>query len=295
MDAERIRHLVDYIPEASGYFARFFNAHTGKLQRDVGKFLAAYKDLAFGFHFVKSLTGAGLKLPPSLDEEWIRRLWEVESFGFDDGVIVRAVALHHPSMWFQTNAIKAFLVSNTSFQDITSMTGFDEEVLRAYEQLFFNIVDRRKEALFLAEVVYPDTRLVETMEGYIRDVDPGSMMMRSGYNNGPTDVAYFAGLKVPDHVTNSDNVNEMAGKLEATLMANAYFLSRNGYLNQRSAQGINSAKGLIVAAKQGGQDSVQEDHYGATSIGEALIDHMLKVKGPEMEERIKMLEDDSHG
>jgi len=65
-------------------------------------------------------------------------------------------------------------------------------------------------------------------------------------------------------------------------MANGYYLARNGFLNQRSSYGINSAKGLIMAAKQSGQEPQKDDDYGAGSIGEALIEELMDVKGPEM-------------
>ena len=73
-------------------------------------------------------------------------------------------------------------------------------------------------------------------------------------------------------------------------MANGYYLARNGFINQRSAQGVGSARNLIMAAKQSGHDAGDEDHYGATGIGDALIDHLMKVKGPELEERLALSE-----
>jgi hypothetical protein len=37
----------------------------------------------------------------------------------------------------------------------------------AYEKLFFNVLDRKKDHSYIASVVYPEGRLVEAAEDYI--------------------------------------------------------------------------------------------------------------------------------
>lgn len=187
------------------------------------------------------------------------------------------------------------LLTGAPFSEISKVTGFSVDVIRTYERLFFNVYDRREESLFIANIVYPEHRLVETMEGYIKEADSSSLLKRSAYNNGLDDVAYFIGLKV-DSVEGSlagGNAQEMANRLESSIMANGYYLARNGFLNQRSATGVGAAKSLLVAAKQGGDDGGEQDSYGATSIGDSLVEELQEVKGVEVRKRIEEQQDNS--
>jgi len=213
VNADRIQELADLLPEDCEYFSRFWTDNDTTLERDIGRFLTSYKDLAFGYHFVRYLVQLGKKLPPVVDEEWLTNLYYYEKHGTRDDTVLKAVSIHHPSNYFQENSLKAFLLTDSSFKEISVRTGIHEDTIAAYEQLFFNIRDRRDEALFIAETVYPEHRVVETQESYLKNVDPGSFLIRSAYNNGIEDVSYFIGLKV-DQIVNSDNANEMASKLE---------------------------------------------------------------------------------
>lgn len=291
MDAQRIQYLSQFIPRSSDYFRYSLgtaSSHVSSNQPEIDRFLIAYKDLSFGYHFVRSLVKEGVNIPPDVFEPEILDFYWYERSGHSSPSLIHALSLHHPSNQFMENAVQALLLSDASLQDIAKTAGISYEVLRYYEQLFFNVRDRRDESLFIASVVYPEHRLVETMEGYIRDVDAGSFLKRAAFNNGLDDAAYFVGLRVEDiDAANSSNAREMASRLESSIMANGYYLARNGFLNQRSAQGLNAARGLIIAAKQGGEDSAELDTFGAGSLGDALVEELQKVKGGEMLERIK--------
>ena len=265
-----------------------FGGDTSDHQAQIDRFLVAYRDLAFGYHFVRAIVKAGIELPPDVYEKELIDFYWFEKTGERNGKIVEALAIHHPSSHFIANSVQAMLLSDESYDRIAGVSGIDAETLRTYEQLFFNVRDRRDESLFIANVVYPDTRLVETMENYIREMDSGSFLKRSAYNNGLDDVSYFIGLRVESvEGAHTSDSQELASRLESSIMANGYYLARNGFLGQRSAQGVASAKSLIVAAKQGGEDTREQDNLGASSIGDALVEELDYVKGGEMRERIR--------
>ena len=94
--------------------------------------------------------------------------------------------------------------------------------------------------------------LVEMFDDYLRNEDLGNLLIRTGYNNGAEHVLHFAGFR-SGLVHSLANGNTMPNQLEALFMANGYLLARNGWFNQRShAAGLNNARNLLQAAKQGG-------------------------------------------
>lgn len=295
MDANRIQYLSQFIPPDSDYFRYSltgFGEQTSAHQRQIDRFLVAYRDLAFGYHFVRALIKCGCELPPDVSEQELIDFYWFERTGEPRGAIVETLALHHPSSHFLENSVQAFLLTFEPFDAIAKKTGINANVLRTYEKLFFNVRARREESLFIANIVYPEHRLVETMEGYTREADFAALLKRSAYNNGLDDVSYFVGLQVESvTATHNSSAREMANRLESSIMANGYYLARNGFINQRSSTGVSSAKSLLVAAKQGGDDNSEQDNYGATSIGDSLVKELQEVKGGEMLQRIEKQQD----
>lgn len=274
------------------------NSHVSENQRRIDRFLVAYRDLAFGHHFVRALVRSQTPLPPDVYERELLDFYWFERAGKEPPHLVQALSLRHPSARFMENSVQALLLSDASLREVAKTVGLPVGVLRYYEQLFFNVRDRREESLFIASVVYPEHRLVETMEGYIREVDAGAFLKRTAYNNGLDDVAYFIGLQVDAiKAAHGSNAQEMASRLESSIMANGYYLARNGFLNTRNSQGVNAARGLIIAAKQGGEDTADLDTFGASSLGDALVEELQAIKGSEMLRRIEdqqsLLEDQS--
>ncbi len=286
MTFERIKELAQYIPDKSNYY----NNLTGNsIQINiVNKFIKAYSDLQFGYKFIKVLIDEKIELPLTVDEPELIDTYQFLKFNSFKDHIVHAISLTHPSVKNIEDTIKAFLISDESFEKISKFTGIEVKVLKAYEKLFFNIRDRRSEALFLANVVYPNTRLVEMEDNYSRTEDPGKILLRSGYNNGAEDIMYFSGLK-PEDFGDLSSSSELAQKLESSIMQNACILAKNSFLNTRSI-GIVNAKGLLMAAKQGGQDTSKEDLEGVGCLGDAAMNELLRIKQPEMDEQIKKIQ-----
>lgn len=287
MTFQRIRELVDLLPDTSHYFQE---ALSYAPQVDaINKFLCAYKDLQFCYNFVKALVKDDLDFPAAVHEPLLYDLYLFEKYGrADNQDLVFALSIPHPSNRTMESTLKAFLVSDASMKELEAATGIPERVLHTYEQLFFNIRDRKQESLFIANLVYPDTRMVEAMDGYVKNEDAGRLLMRSAYNNGLEDAAYFAGLKLDSLLTAGVSAVDMATRLECAIMSNGYFLARNGFLNQRGS-GVSNAKGLLIAAKQGGQDSTVQDSEGIASLGENVMQVLLDVHRPGMESQIQAI------
>lgn len=284
MTFERIRELIDYLPSTSSYFREVLN-YTSQVTA-VNKFMCAYKDLSFGYKFIKALIKDNIKLPAAVSEDYLRELYFFEKFGDTSNQdVIFAISLNHPSSQTMADSIKAFLITDESFDKIEKITGIPKRVLECFEQLFFNIRDRKNESLFIASKVYPNTRMVETQDDYLKTESFGNLILRSAYNNGLEDAAYFSGLKMANSVLNEKSSAVSALQLEAAIMANAYFLAKNGMINQRH-NALSSAKGLLIAAKQGGAETTENDNEGITSLGESIWDAIRDIKGPEMQRKL---------
>ena len=284
MTFKRIKELIDLLPATSSYFREVLNYATQVTP--VNKFMCAYKDLSFGYKFIKALIKDNITLPSSVTEPYLKELYFNEKFGdCSNEDLLFALSLHHPSNKMMEDTIKACLITDSTFSDISTSLGIPEKVLECFEQLFYNIRDRKSESLFIASIVYPDTRMVELDKDYASNESFSKMIMRSAYNNGMSDALYFAGLKMSNNILNSNSAAVSASDLEAAIMSNAFFLAKNGFINQQ-VHGLSSAKGLLIAAKQGGAESTVGDEEGFTSIGESIWNTIQEIKGPEMQNKL---------
>ena len=286
MNAARISELIRYLPHESEYFP--YQGPGQETDPEIARFVYAYRDLAFGFHFVRALVVAGMKLPLEVNEPEIRALYWWENGRHEHPGLKEALGLRHPMQSHVRKTLEALLVTEESLEDIAHVTGVSLDTLHLYSKLFWAVRDRREDALFLASVVYPHGRLEEKVEGYINSVDAGTMMLRAAWNNSSLDVGYFAGLRMKNIDAQSDPAI-LARELEGSIMANGLLLARNGFMDQRhGAHGLNSARGLLVAAKQGG-DTTQATDPTQIAMGTALLDDLQELAQAGAEEEIRDL------
>lgn len=238
----------------------------------IAKFIRAYKDVSFGWNLVRYLVRNKLELPSIENDEYIVRAYRFERYGIMDDAIFAAIAFNADEL----KEIRAILqsclvVENVDIKEIAEKLGINEDSIRAYESLFYNVIDRSKEAAWLATIIYPETRFVEMSPTYVQDAGHQWLLKRSGYNNGFETVAHFSGLR-----TNMNrDMSNAASKMENALMVNGYLLATNGYINQRDAQGIFHAKTIISAEKQGGNQQVMADD-GPGDLGLSIFTELEK-------------------
>ena len=281
-----IKKLLDILPDTSMYFKEVFNY--SPTLNDVNRFLCAYKDLMFGFRFVSALVMENIALPAYVDNEALNKLYMYLKYHHKDDNIIYTTSLHHPSCRNIENCIKASLFSNASFDEISEKLGLPKKVIEYYSDLFYNIRDRKSEALFIADIVYPETRMIEFDERYSKNEAFSTMLIRSAYNNGLDDSLYLMGLSSSSDVFKSNSTAvESATKLEASIMANGLFLARNGYLNQKNT-GLSSAKNILIAAKQSGMESSNSDD--SLPSGDFMWQALQDIKGPEKEHKLELIE-----
>lgn len=288
MNYATINTLLEYIPDneelvTSNFFggANPLGAH-GVLDTSSTKFILAYKDLSLGWKCARLLAKSKtIKFPCffSGDDLWVfaAYLYCIDNKRFFNRHISEARGLASNHMLRNSEVINALLIADeVDYRYIAMRTSLHEQTIRAYEKLFYNVVDRKQDYMFIKDVVYPDGRMVEMFDDYLKNEELGKILLRTGYNNGAEHVLHFAGFK--SGLLNSLAAgNTMPAQLEALFMANGYLLARNGWLNQRNdAVGLYNARSLLQAAKQGGVEEVKPSPFSGVAdiLGNELLNNL---------------------
>jgi hypothetical protein len=291
-DVVRLAQRVD-----QGDNFRFVSAGLNKMQQHTAAFLLNYNDMALGWKAAAMFARAHAQLPVYLtaDDQWIWRayLTQCNPDLYFDKHVAEAEALMDISMQHQRHTIQALLLSDDAdFTDIAKITGLSVDTLVAYEKLFFNVKDRREDAMFLAKHVYPHGRLEELYDNYLRNTTFGDLLRRTGYNCGKDYVVYMSGLR--SKLIKDMSVGDMASQLERVVMANGFFLASSGLINQRSdAQGLRTAQSMITAAKAGGMENPEQSGFDDITVSIALrgeLAHAGRVKLESNQRSLKRLD-----
>lgn len=242
------------------------------------RFMRSYADLDFGWKAAMALGESSCEFPLFLEDRdlWVYRAWLMHRqpnlaghTGFHP--IMEAVHLHKdPIHRPTTQVLNALLISSDStIESVASALHIDVDVVAAYEVLFYNVMDRKKDNLFLRNQVYPHTRLEEMLEGYFQN--HGSlekMLIRLGYNRGSKEVLHFAGFRT-DLMDRTDG-KQASGLFQQELLVNGYILARNGFLDMSHHHAtIVAAKQIVTASKLGGEDQGVDGNHGP-ELGQAL-------------------------
>lgn len=304
MNYRTISTLLEYLPEDEEFAtSNFFGGSTSSLQHGTldqasARFIVAYKDLSLGWKSARQLANSDLAFPCFItgDDLWLFKayLYCVDSKKFFNRAVAEARALASNQMSRDNETIKALLISDeVDYRYIAKRTALSEDTVKAYERLFFNIVDRKEDYMFIKNVVYPDGRMVEMFDDYLKNEDLGKILLRTGYNNGAEHVLHFAGFK-SGLLHSLANGNTMPTQLEALFMANGYLLARNGWLNQRAnAVGLHNARGILQAAKQGGVEEQKPSPFAG--VGDILGTEMLNNLQVDAQYRLQKIQDTYNG
>ena len=290
MNAELIHKLAWYLPLSKAYHdvpedqIEFAGIETSI--RDIAHYLNCYKDIAFGWKLAYRLARSGRELPSMLEGEdlWVYRAYLYIAGVSNDPIVGSALSLTLSAAESQRVKIQALLLSKYStIPEIANRLHMDARVISAYEKLFFNVLDRKEDGMYLADIVYPEGRYVEFMNGYL-ETEPISMLLkRSGYNNGSGDVLYMSGM--PNTTLESlFPSDDSASRFEKYLMMNGYALGRNGFINQGNMPGIHHARQVLQAIKQGGEGDEAVNPF--KTMGQSLLEDLTRVKRKEAELQI---------
>ncbi len=259
----------------------------GLIDYGLDNFLVAYKKLNFGWEAAVTFAANHIPFPACLegDDEVVHRayLHNCDRRYFCQSVW-EAQSLCRKGMAQKRATLESMLlVAEITIEEVAKQLSLPVATVIAYEKLFFNILDRRKDSAFIAEVVYPDGRFIETFDDYMKTEDVANVLKRIGYNTTAFEVLYWAGFR--SGILHSMSGPSTPGQLEALIMANGLLLARSGFLSQQmNASGLHIAKTLLAAAKQGGEETKSTSPMAA--MGAIFINELKRVKGAEADEHI---------
>jgi len=278
MTYETIQNLVEYLPDellgAMRHNGRV-DIHPDALEADPKseKFIIALSCMDFGWQLVRTLADYQIPFPGGLivgDDEMLFRayMYRTNQRRYSTPAISQAMALAAPSMASVRAGLEGCLLApNATVASAAKLTGLQRDTVAAYEKLFFNVLDRKDDVMYLQRIVYPHGRMVELMDNYIQQTALTDLCRRAGYNNGAEDVMFFMGA--------SNNALEAllqaasAKQLESMIMAFGLLLARNGGMNQQQAlPALTNAKQLLTAGKLGGE--VNQEHALSSDLSETL-------------------------
>lgn len=290
MDFQTLYNLSEVVPKNSTYFDVFDTADNLNLTNstEVNRFALCYKDLSFGWHFIKSFAESGKSLPNCvMDEETLIRAYNFERYGSRDLEVAQAIAVETSIPTIRNTIVSLLFAEDVSVEKISKIVNLPASVVRIYEELFYNILDRKQDAMFVAGIIYPETRAEEFDINYSKNVDPVTLLMRVGYNTGVNNVLALAGFR-ENFVEYSDTANS-TNKLEGAIMSNALFMAQCGFLNSRESTGITNAKNIMAAAKHGGGDenTFQETGVGAAPMGTIIINELISSQQKDIATRLE--------
>jgi len=221
-------------------------------------------DPAFGARFVLAIHELNIPLPDWLHEDSVRHAYQYVHHGIERPHVLEAYRLAGPASSGLAAVVDGMLVSlDTPLERVSELLGRQVETLRDYADLFFNVRDRADDPAYLANIVYPGTRLA----GLDASNPPGvrQQFLQAGYEQGAEQVAFLGGFH-----GNRDEVvvKDAVGALERQLLTRATMMVRHGRLD--------SAALLRHAATMAARRKVEpapesQDTGGIISLGDCML------------------------
>lgn len=250
---------------------------------DIVRYVVAFKDMDFGWKFCQICANNRVPLPMirSRDDDVLYRAWLylVNPSAGRDPVLKYALALTTPGMESIRTTIKALLLSrDADAQSVAAMVQMDPAVISTFEKLFFNVLDRKGDILYLQSILFPEGRTVELNERYLTQETPEKLLMRSGRRNGAEDVLYWSGAS--ETAMDALALTKSTSQLENMMTGFGLLLAKHGGLNQsgRSLPGMSAARQVVSAAQMSGV--VEDQSMFSQLMGAAIKSEIIQHRKP---------------
>lgn len=166
-------------------------AENGEFSSGMYNSAVAVGDPRFQFIFATACFHSGQVLPGKVDDKWIRRAYRLFTHPhLHDLVLRQAFRIFLQNGHVLAHRINALVAGDAPRDIIAEFCDKDVEVIEAYENLFFDVRDRRKNQMWMSGLVFPD--------GCFYDSACGSRslrMMQIAYDHGWQKALDFMGIK----------------------------------------------------------------------------------------------------
>ena len=246
MNAKLVERLARLAPRDSSELAEAARA-----------FVQIYSNPAFGWHIARAFARARMVFPVTVIERdhwlWNAYLMHLDPIIFRHGDVETAFQIsRQPGL---SGKLKAMLMAGVGapvdahLNLAAEKTGIPRRTVEAFEILFFNVLDRQQDGLYLSSLAYPDGRLVEPDEDSFETTPIPDLLLRAAYNYRDINlVAHLAGMTEADRNKELTALRDLEGELEARIFGNAQLIAKLGILNQPSV-GLQRATQLLSSGR----------------------------------------------
>ena len=309
MDARTIDILASLDPEAlipkvrAGEVAANLEGSPLHKQAEV-QFLSNYTKLNFGWYIAGQFSMRRQMFPITMlrRDYWVFRayLMRLDPWTNYDKHIAEAYHIACPTrgMIDLGTPVKALMMAYKDdhpiifLESLARRTGLPYQTIEAFEALFYNVLDRREDALYIAKEVYPHSRLVEFDDSYFNNSAMGDLLKRAGYNYRDIDLtSYLIGMGDRSFMSKLAASENREAELSMHIMGNGLLLTRAHLLNQRSV-GLSRASTLMVASRQSGSNV---EDPALSGIAPLFAEELLRATRSSRDYTVEVMRSDAGG
>lgn len=279
----RINTLVDLLPPAATIYSD--REGGGAAQTDVVTHRRAHAllDPAFAWAFAQAFVQLDLPLPELVYEPYIKLAYAHASGRVRHEDVAESLIIRHPKWHVKRSFLEALLLLDLRLDEVAAYVGLSVSVVMAYEQLFWNVRDRRQDPMLMSELCFPETRLVEYRgDGeYWNNAEPRDLLLRAAYNGDLKTVLQIFGSR-----TAREELPAAASmkRLKTRIFSDAEFVVASGG-GCSKAPVLDAAKKLLMAGEKFAQS---ENKYGDDVMGLTAVG--LSMGGAIMDELRRQIE-----
>jgi len=166
-----------------------------------GEALDLHSDPALPLKIVEHLVENDLTFPlaPTGDYEVVYRVCEELRSGCLSPDTIRGLGLNQEDMSPSATALKCFLINGYDYATVAKYTGESVGAIEVFEKLCFNVLNRLKDGLYIAGIVYPDYRLGALAQGAFETTDPELLLLQACYEDKHIPrIMHLNGLRMTD-------------------------------------------------------------------------------------------------
>lgn len=277
MDQKRVRELFALLPPGAAYPATprrspFQYAR----QEPAERFAFALHDPAFGSNFVEAHLQVRVRrwLPDTVHEWPLLQCFLARWLDVTEPLMVEVESFRTEARRHDRNLLEALLLAKSvTLGDIADHLHVSEEVVQAYETIFWNVRDRLTEQGYLNALLYPGG-----VQESVRDAKPNATgdrlrLLRAGAQNDVDEVLALAGYKL---ASNPGALTEDNGEVERRMQQDAQRRMRAGCRMEDSVVKI-----VYAAAARRQEIAMTEDELALHKINAVspALDEIQKHNG----------------
>jgi hypothetical protein len=283
MQNQRIRELVSYLPEPCPELDHTPAANSPLYRSDIERTVFALTAADFGAHYLDFFLKAGVALPNHIHDRSIRRGYEYHTGAARNPAYARALELHSPGNGFTGMVLEAYLLCrDLTIEQIAERVQTPVEAIEIYADLYFNVRSRASEQIYIASIVYPQTRIAD-LRGDFDATDMRQHLLKLAHEYGSEAVDSAAGIRVQS--CSAAQAEKCRTDLENRILLDGLMLITLGAQHsQKVLPGLQAAIDLMLAPRTSGQDQTtmaeEEIRPASISVEESVLDAIQSLQTP---------------